>query len=336
MAKTRQKAKKEQRASLVPEEHSVLTEFAEFIYNPAPEPGIQFAVYSGGKVEVRPTAVVNGTQVLPPSDPHGLVAKGTVLLPSCAAPYGSQKKLVWDIKHFIHRYADVPDSWAEIIAHYVLMTWVYDAFSALPYLRFLGEPETGKSRLLQVVGHLCYRAITVGAGITISPFFRLLDFWHGTFLVDEADLSSESSSDLRRILNAGYMKGLPLIRSETSGDSFEARTFDVYSPKIIADRSRSRDAGLETRFITLQTVERPVRKSIPRQLPSTFSHEAQVLRNKLLQYRFKPGCPAACGEREPWAMFRNVSLCSETVSRPKARGLFRTARCVHKPYRFSA
>jgi len=33
---------------------------------------------------------------------------------------------------------------SRIIGLYVLMTWVFDRFTAVPYLRFLGEPEQGR------------------------------------------------------------------------------------------------------------------------------------------------------------------------------------------------
>lgn len=280
----KRKSEKVERVSFIPEEGGVL---AEVIFDPSLNPPIQFAVYDGKKVEISPSVIVNGKQLDPPNDPCGLAAKGFLLLPSCAMPYGSQEKLLAEIVGFVHRYAEVPEHWEEIIAYYALMAWVYDRFTALPYLRFWGEPGTGKSRLLQVAGHLCYKTIIVGAGMTTSPLFRLLDAWRGTFVVDEAELTSDASSEIVRIFNAGYMEGSPLIRSEAVGESFEARAFKVFGPKIIANRSRFRDAGLESRCFTFQTVERSLRKDIPRQLPPQFFTEAQELRNKLLQWRFE-------------------------------------------------
>jgi hypothetical protein len=77
----------------------------------------------------------------------------------------------------VHRYADVPPFWEELIAHYVLMTWVHDRFTAVPYLRFLGEPASGKTRCLQVTSHLCYKSIIAGGATTAS---RCSGFWKST------------------------------------------------------------------------------------------------------------------------------------------------------------
>jgi hypothetical protein len=260
---------------------------AELVFDESSEQRLQFAVCESGAVSVRPSVRVKDQEITPPRDPHGLVEKGVILLPYGVCPYGSQAELIDELRTFIHRYADLPSFWEELAANYALMTWAYDRFTAVPYLRFLGEPQTGKSRLLQVVGHLCYKAITAGGSTTPSPLFRLLEVYAGTFVVDEADFkNSEAWTEIIKIFNCGYMKGLPVLRSEKVGDTYEPRAFDVFGPKIIANRARFDDPALETRCLTLETSERKVRPDIPRQLPAAFFVEAVQLRNKLLQWRF--------------------------------------------------
>lgn len=231
--------------------------------------------------------LANGTINVPPTDRRGLMKNRVVLLPSEAADYGSEAELIAEITAFIHRYADVPALWEELIAHYVLMTWVYDRFSAIPYLRFLGEPQSGKTRCLQVAAHLCYKSIMAGGATTASPFFRLLEIFHGTFVIDEADYErSDLSSEIIKILNCGYMRGLPVLRSEKSGDEYEPRAFNVFGPKILATRKHFEDDALETRCLTLSTADHRIRPDIPRQLSGAFYVESQILRNKLLRWRF--------------------------------------------------
>src|SRR6266568_2541483 len=260
---------------------------AELVFGQSLEAHLQFAVCESSTVTIRSSVTVKGQEVAPPRDPHRLVEKGVVLLASGVSPYGSQAQLVGELQAYIHRYADLPPFWEELVTTYALMTWVYDRFSAVPYLRFLGEPQTGKSRLLQVVGHLCYKAIIAGGSTTASPLFRLLELYSGTFVADEADFkNSEAWSEIIKILNCGYMRGLPVLRSEKVGDTYEPRAFDVFGPKIIANRSRFDDPALESRCLTLETSERKMRTDIPRQLPPAFTSEAVLLRNKLLQWRF--------------------------------------------------
>src|SRR5882724_9362645 len=106
----------------------------ETTFDAVRQPPLQFAMWQKGKVHTRASCGLdNGVTLVPPADRNGLIAKGLVLLPSCAADYGSQEILVADLRGFVHRYADVPEFWEELIAHYVLMTWVFDRFTAVPY-----------------------------------------------------------------------------------------------------------------------------------------------------------------------------------------------------------
>jgi hypothetical protein len=230
----------------------------------------------------------NGKKFVPWPDKSGLIARRMILLPSRAAEYGSQDALVGEIRAFIRRYCDVEPFWEELMAHYAMMTWVYDKFSAVPYLRFQGEPGSGKTRALQVTGSLCYKAIFGGGATTISPLFRLLDVYRGTFVIDEADYRhSDLWSDIVKILNSGYMRGVPVMRTGKDGDSYEPQVFEVFGPKILSTREEFKDHALETRCITLRPHEHNIRPDIPRQLPEAFDNEAQELRNKLLRWRFE-------------------------------------------------
>jgi hypothetical protein len=260
---------------------------AETIFDIALDPTIQFAVSGIGGFATRAAITSGNITYTPPKDSNRLIEKGVVLLASKPAPYGEQADLFRDLRGFIHRYADVLEFWEELMATYAMMTWVYDRFTALPYLRFLGEPGTGKSRCQQVVGHLCYKGITAGGAVTASPVFRLIEIYAGTMIIDEADFkNSDHWAEITKILNCGYMRGLPVLRSGKQGDDYEPQAFDVFGPKIIANRARFSDHALETRCITLQTVERPIRRDIPRQLPMKFYEEAREHRNRLLQWRF--------------------------------------------------
>ncbi len=79
------------------------------------------------------------------------------MLPSEPEEYGSEAALVHEIQAFIHRYVDVSPLFEKIAGYYVLLSWVFDAFNALPYLRLRGDPGSGKTRFLLAVGSLCYR-----------------------------------------------------------------------------------------------------------------------------------------------------------------------------------
>jgi len=61
----------------------------------------------------------------------------------------------------------------------------------------------------------------------------------------------------------------------------------VYGPKLIATSGYFEDRALESRCITEETGDRPLREDIPISLPPEHKEEALHLRNKLLLFRFR-------------------------------------------------
>jgi hypothetical protein len=262
----------------------------ELTFDPKRVPAIQFAVrLPSGEISYTTEIPFSDRTLILPQKPRirSLITKPAVLLPSRCQYYGSQEDLVTEVTSFIHKYAEIEPEWEARLAYYVLLSWVYDRFTAIPYLKFEGEPDTGKSRYLDVLEHLCYRAVSMSGATTPSPIFRMIELFGGTLLLDEADYKfSDESDEITKILNCGYMQGKPVWRAEKDGDHHEPVPYEVFGPKIIAQRHPFKDVATETRCLTYRTKERRVRDNIPRQLPPEFYSEAVVLRNKLLQWRF--------------------------------------------------
>jgi hypothetical protein len=230
-----------------------------------------------------------GRTVAPYAPDNNLLTNNVVLFPVEPAAYGSQLELIDEVRAFIHRYVDVGDSFERIASYYVLLTWLYDAFNEVPYLRLRGEFGTGKTRFLQTVGSLCYRPIFTSGASTVSPLFHLLDMFGGTLILDEADFRySDEKAEITKILNNGHVRGMPVLRSQLNRNrEFNPHVFKVFGPKIIAMRGDFVDAALESRFITYETQSRPLRDDICISLPASYDDEATALRNKLLMYRFE-------------------------------------------------
>lgn len=232
-------------------------------------------------------AEINGRKFKPLPPSHMLVEKKVILFPSMTLPYDSEELLLKEIQTFIHKYLDVTEAFEPIATYYVLFTWLYDRFNEVPYLRAIGDFGSGKSRLLQVVGSLCYKPIFTGGATTTSPIFRIVDEVKGTLIIDEADFKySDMSSDMVKILNMGYQKGGNVLRSEGKG-TFEVKAYQVFCPKIVATRETFSDKALESRFLIEEMGSGNLRKDIPRTLNDEFYFEAETLRNKLLMWRLK-------------------------------------------------
>ena len=231
----------------------------------------------------------NDERLVPFSPGNNLIQNKVVLLPSQPAEFGSDAKLIAEIRDFIHRYVDLSDPFERIATHYILLSWVYDVFNELPYLRLQGDYGTGKTRALFVIGSLTYKPFFASGASSVSPLFHTLNAFRGTLIFDEADFRfSDEKAELVKILNNGNVRGMPVLRTMVNHKhEFNPKAFHVFGPKIVATRGSYDDRALESRFVTENMDGRKLRGDIPINLPPHFEEEAQKLRNKLLRFRFE-------------------------------------------------
>jgi hypothetical protein len=248
---------------------------------------VYFAYYDGKRVRRIKEKEADGKLYKPIDNP--LVATDTVIFASDVGKYGDIESLRQEIQDFIHKYVDVSPDFERLSSYYVLLSWVYDRFQVLPYLRVIGEPGTGKSRYLEVMRSICYKSIKVSGAISVASIFRLLEEFAGTLILEEADLPTKSDEyqSAVKILNCGYERDNPVIRQEQTRRGYISVPYRVFSPKIIATRKRFEDRALETRMLTEKMTKMSRREEISLNLPASFGEDALSLRNKFLSFRFR-------------------------------------------------
>ena len=248
-----------------------------------------FCLEREGQIRYEENLLVDGERLVPYSPHNNLLRHDVVLLPSEPEEYGTEEELLADIRAFIHRYVDLSPAFETLTTYYVLLTWVYDAFAELPYLRVRGDYGSGKTRFLLTVGSLCYKPIFASGASTVSPLFRILDEFRGTLLIDEADFRlSDEKAEVVKILNNGHARGFPVLRSEaTPSREFNPRAYAVFGPKLVATRGAFEDRALESRCLTEELGRGPLREGIPLNLPTSHREEALHLRNRLLLFRLR-------------------------------------------------
>jgi len=214
------------------------------------------------------------------------VTLGAVRLPSGTAEYGDTFRLLKEIEAHIYRYLDMADSFRKFASYYILLSWLYDRFNTLPYLRFIGDTGCGKSRALDVCGGLCYKATSASGCITPAPIYRMLKRWAGTIILDEADLqNSDEYHEVTKILNCGFERNRPVIRAVKDNPE-NLQILPTYGPKVFATRRRFKDTALEARCLT-EIMQETTREDIPATLNNAFYKEEGELRNKLLLFRLR-------------------------------------------------
>lgn len=174
------------------------------------------------------------------------------------------------IQDVFRHYVDFPPEHADgntaTLGLWVLLTYCYPAWSAVPYLSIGGPLGSGKSRVFELLARLVFRP-TVSANMTAPCMFRSLHEQGGVLLLDEAERLREGSPDaaeLRSILLSGYKVGSPAKRTEPTTDGkFRQVSFDIYGPKAIAGISTLPEA-LASRCIRLTMFRSAPDSSTPR------------------------------------------------------------------------
>lgn len=242
-----------------------------------------------GKVERQLTLDIAGVTYVPYSPTiENTISKRVVLFPSDMDGYRSESELFNETRAFIHRWVDVDEFFEQLATYYVFLTWLYDSFHIVPYLRAVGDTGTGKTRLMKTVGVLCYRPMFMDGATSEATFFHMIDMAKGTMILDEADFGNSGfAATITKILNSGNSRYASVLRQFSRPDgSYGTVAYDVYSPKCIAGRALFDDRAVESRCISYQTYPKPLRADIEENFNSRFYEDAQQLRNKFLQYRF--------------------------------------------------
>lgn len=148
------------------------------------------------------------------------------------------RRLCERIAHFVDLpQAHAPGITATLVC-WVVLTYGYSAWDAVPYLYVGGPLGSGKSRVFDILARLVFRPLA-SSNLSAAAMFRTLHAQGGALLLDEAErLKQTQSPDVSEILSmllAGYKRGGTATRLEPVGDkSFRMVAFDVFGPKALA------------------------------------------------------------------------------------------------------
>jgi putative DNA primase/helicase len=173
--------------------------------------------------------------------------------------------LIDAIQTRLKRHVVMSDEAALAVALWIVFTWVHDAAVHSPILLVSSpEAECGKSTLLGLINFLVPKGLSI---VEVSPavLYRMIECWHPTLIVDEADAAFKNNSELRSVVNSGWTRGtgVPRCRPETHEPEF----FETFGPKAI---------GLKGLKVPDTTLSRSIVIEMSRKLPSdraeSFAH----------------------------------------------------------------
>ena len=202
---------------------------------------------------------------------------------------GDDGAMLLDAVHqTLARYCVLPGRHAYVaVTLFTAYTHAAAVFDYAPRL-VLTSPEkrSGKTRCMEIIGHLSHRPLWTANASTAAIYRSLAS--PRTLLLDEADtifgtrIKAEQNEDLRGLLNAGFQRGTPVIRWNPAGR--EVEELHTFAPVVLAAIGRLPDT------ITDRAVVIPMRRRKPTEQvePFRITRDAEPLRS--LAYELSVWC----------------------------------------------
>jgi len=218
---------------------------------------------------------------------RGLYAAGNCFIPEARWKYADIKKwlagksksdpgqLFTDIRDLFIKYLDYRDvRLYTLFAIWVIGTYVFPLFDFFAILFFSGVSGSGKTKTACLIERLAFNAVN-SANISDASFFRTVQGSRATLILDEAEtIDDPIRIVLINLVLAGISKQGRVIRTEQKGSGeFVPTTFEVFSPKLIANIKGAANEALLNRCIMVMMTPTTAQKSglaIEGEDPETF------------------------------------------------------------------
>ncbi|MCE5303087.1 MAG: hypothetical protein LLF97_08270 [Planctomycetaceae bacterium] len=255
-----------------------------------------------------------------------------------AAPNAAEvfKDLCERIAYFLDLPREHAKGMTATLAVWIMLTYGYSSWDAVPYLYIGGPLGSGKSRVFEILLRLVFRPLS-SSNMTGAALFRTLHSQGGVLLLDEAErlrnTTDPATAEILSMLLAGYKRGGTATRLEPLGDNgFRTLSFDVYGPKALACIAGLPPA-LASRAIPLMMFRSPPGSEKPRRRIDTDPAGWQRLRDDLHALALEHGptwlelpergdvCPAMSGR--DYELWQPLLALASWIESHGARGLLK-------------
>jgi len=194
----------------------------------------------------------------------------------------SSDKIFDKTYRFVTSQIQFTQSWQPVVVTlWAMGTYLHSNFPCYGHL-WLNSPTThsGKTKLLDVLSAICYRATEPQLDPTPAVLFRFPSSIGGTLLLDEIDrLDPEKQSAVISVLNS-YKTGSGVMRNVPGKDKhYVMEKLNVYCPKVIAGITNLPDT-LQDRCIKIYLHRKRKSDVVERFMPSTIER-MEPLRNQI-------------------------------------------------------
>jgi hypothetical protein len=236
-------------------------------------------IYRDGRFEIADEYALDGA-VIEPRHPRSYPYRPYVI---SDFSFKTRLELIDLIHREIERFVDAEPEEKATFTAFILLSYVQEFFDAVPYLYLVGDCESGKSHLLNLMAELCYRPLA-GVSHTAADLYSYLDDGVPLTILEDEFQGSEKDNEKMKIYKAGYKRGAKVARVTTFEGGRRVDYFNCYGIKIMAAEKLIENRGLMQRCIVIEMVEGFPQKD--HYDPEDYARFAW-LRSELLKWRMR-------------------------------------------------
>jgi hypothetical protein len=137
---------------------------------------------------------------------------------------------------------------ARAIVLWIVLSYCDSVVDLLPLLLVTGPTKRcGKTRTVEIVGALASRALSV-SNITAAALYRVIDKYHPTLLLDEADTFINDDPELRGVVNGGHTRHTARV-IRCVGDDSDPTVFSTWCPKLVSMIGTPKDTIIDRSIV---------------------------------------------------------------------------------------
>jgi Protein of unknown function (DUF3631) len=199
-----------------------------------------------------------------------------------------------DVETFLGQHVIFPTEAARVATTlWVAHTHLISEAECTPYLRIQSaEPRSGKTRLLEVAQLLTPRPLPI-ANTSVAALFHEIEKTIPTLYLDEMDAifspknaANGINEDLRAMLNAGFRRGMGVLRMVGEGGAGGSKIFPVFCAKALSGLKELPDT-LASRSIIIQMKRRAKGEKVERFSVKRTPGKAKPIHTRLAEWAEK-------------------------------------------------
>ncbi|MEM2943201.1 MAG: hypothetical protein QW087_00435 [Methanomassiliicoccales archaeon] len=184
-----------------------------------------------------------------------------------------------DIQRCMNDYIVLNDSrYYTLVAHFIMCTWVHEAFNHAPRLLIYAPTRSGKTQLIRFLSAMCYRGHDY-TNPSVAALYRDIEEYHPTICIDSWQrINDERKKELEWIYEKGFTRGGSVAR--VNNDGGKVQRFRVFSFMAVATKDLNIPEDLQNRSILIPMSEgKPEKKNFDLE-------EISKIKSMLLGLRF--------------------------------------------------